>query len=79
MSSGYENIRQPPRMPPPEDIVVHNPFQMELDAKPAFAQPARGNNNIRNLIDRLRQRPQQVAPAPPQQAPAEPKSVLRRE
>jgi hypothetical protein len=52
---------------------------MQLDANPEFARPASGGGNIRDLINRLRQRPTQMAPPPQQQAPAEPKSVLRRE
>jgi hypothetical protein len=87
MSSGYEKPLDPKTIgwlnkPPakgPDDVVVHNPFQMQLDANPEFARPAPAGSNIRDLVNRLRQRPTQVAPAPPQQAPAEPKSVLRRE
>lgn len=87
MSSGYEkpvnaktaSWMNQPRPKGPDEVVVHNPFQMQLDANPEFARPAAGGSNIRDLISRLRQRPTQVAPAPPQQAPAEPKSVLRRE
>jgi hypothetical protein len=87
MSSGYNqpfdattiSRMNQPRPKGPDDVVVHNPFQMQLDANPEFARPASGGGNIRDLINRLRQRPTQMAPPPQQQAPAEPKSVLRRE
>lgn len=85
MSSGYERpytqkeigwLAQP-RPQAPENVVVHNPFQMQLDAQPEITRPAKGNN-IRDLINRLRQRPTQVAPAPKAPDAPEPKSVLQK-
>lgn len=68
-----------PRPQPDLDIQIHPP--VELKVPPEIERPAEGaENNIRNLLRRLRQQP---TPAKGAQPPApepqpEPKSVLKR-
>lgn len=76
---------KPPRQyhraaPPPQNIQVHNPFIIPPEIQgPAQKQPT-VEDNIRGILNRLRQQPTPADPLPPQEQKPEPemRSVLRR-